>query len=443
MKVLKFGGTSVGSIESLHQVRDILVESPERKIVVCSAMSGVTNQLVAIVEHMKIKEVKIVEEHLYHLETKHFDVVDELIKDENQRETLKQRIKEIIQEIAALSSVAYSETVKSKITTKGEALLTEIFSVFLNNNGVSNTLLYAEDFMHVDSAETPNIAKVSERLVTVLDSAPQNDVYITQGFICRDSSGEISDLKRGGSDFSATIIGAALDVEEVEIWTDIDGVHNNDPRYVSETYSIPYLSYSEASKLAHYGAKVLHPKTVLPLTDKEIPVILKNTFSPNAFGTVISSKVHSRGAKAISAKDNVTILKIESNTSLASHDFFKKVFDVFHKHEVVIDTVTTSEKSVSLTIDDTTRLLAITNELTGYAKVTTESLNTIICVVGESIAGDEKTYRIFNILKYIPIKMISLGKSDNNLSILIDSSYKIAALKLLQENLFLKENVLV
>ncbi len=439
MKILKFGGTSLGSIESLKQVRDILVDNPGKKIVVCSAMSGVTNQLVAVVEQMKIKEIKRIDRYLFDLESKHLDVIHTLISDKDQKEIVKKRVSHNIKEILELTRLEYSETIRSKIITQGEALLTLILSSYLNQEGVPNTLIFAKEFMLVDSIENPNIGKVTKALHNVLENSKESEVYITQGFICKDNNGEITDLERGGSDFSATIIGAAINAETVEIWTDIDGVHNNDPRCVNETNSIPYLSYSEASKLAYFGAKVLHPKTILPLINKDIPVILKNTFKPKAKGTVISNKVDKKGMKAISAKDNITIVKIESNADLVPHDFFKKIFDIFHRFQISIDIVITSEKSMSLTIDDTVKLSEITKEIRNYAEITTESLNTIICIVGDSIASDQKTYRIFNILKLIPIKMISLGKNDNNISVLIDTSNKVRALKLLQENLFLQK----
>ncbi|CAM1351154.1 aspartate kinase [Tenacibaculum halocynthiae] len=439
MKVLKFGGTSLGSIESLSQVKDILEKKNEEIIVVCSAMSGVTNQLVSIVEDVKNNNTIRIKEYLYNLEGKHIDVIHSLIVDNEVKEKLKKEISNMIKEISELTKQQYSESLKSKIITYGEALLTQIFSEYLNVSGVPNTLLKAKDFMLVDSIDKPNIEKVSDTLKSVLEHLPKSEVYITQGFICRDENGIITDLKRGGSDYSATIIGAAIDAEEIEIWTDIDGLHNNDPRYVNNTESVPYLSYAEASKLAHFGAKILHPKTVLPLAGKDIPVILKNTFMPSKTGTVISSDAYTKGVKAISGKDKITIVKIEPKVALGGHGFLKEIFEIFDKHKTSIGVVITSEESISLTIDDTSNLVEIVNEIEVHAEVNIDSLNTIICIVGNSIIDDEKTHKIFDILKHIPVKMISLGKNDNNVSVVIDTESKVEALKYLQEKLFLQE----
>lgn len=439
MKVLKFGGTSLGSIESLSQVKDILEKKTDEIIVVCSAMSGVTNQLVSIVEDVKNQNTARVKEYLYNLEGKHIDVIHSLIVDHEEKEKLKKEISKMIKEIAELSKLQYTESLRSKIITYGEALLTQIFSSYLNVSGISNTLLKAKDFMLVDSIDKPNIEKVSTTLKSVLEHLPKSDVYITQGFICRDENGIITDLKRGGSDYSATIIGAAIDAEEIEIWTDIDGLHNNDPRYVDNTESVPYLSYTEASKLAHFGAKILHPKTVLPLAGKDIPVILKNTFMPDKTGTIISSEVYTKGVKAISGKDKITIIKVEPKIALGGHGFLREIFEIFHKYKTSIGVVITSEESISLTIDDTSNLMKIINEIEIHAEVKVDSLNTIICIVGDSIIDDNKTHKIFDILKHIPIKMISLGKNDNNVSVVIDTDSKIEALKYLQEKLFLSE----
>lgn len=443
MKILKFGGTSLGSIENLNKVKNILKNDYDQKIVVCSAMSGVTDELVSLSENIKLKNTEQIALQLYKLKEKHIDVIDNLVEEEEERRKIKKGVSKIINEISELSTMKYSEVLHSKIITRGEALLTHIFSSYLNLIGVSNELLSAEEFMWVDYIENPNLEKVSKKLNSVLVKKPNTKLYITQGFICRNNTGDIDNLRRGGSDYSATIIGAALGADEIQIWTDIDGVHNNDPRYVEDTFSIPCLSYNEASELAYFGAKVLHPQTVFPVIDKDIPIVLKNTFDTEALGTIISNKVISKGIKAISAKDNITAVKIKSSRGLMNYDFFNRIFEVFNKYQTSIDMVTTSEKSISLTVEDTDNLIEIQKELEIYAEVIIEPHNSIICVVGESIITDKKSHKLFDILNHISIKMISFGGSNNNISILVDTKDKTSALRILHSNLFLVQQEVV
>ncbi|GAA4278422.1 aspartate kinase [Aquimarina mytili] len=441
MKILKFGGTSVGSVENLYKVKEILTSDTEEKIVVCSAMSGVTDQLVRLLENIKFGDTDAITRNLHRLESKHSDVIDVLIEDVEIRNGLKDGLSSMITDMFEISSQEYSEEVNSKIITYGETLLTYIFSGFLNATGVTNVLLDAKEFMHVDSTENPNIEKVCKRIHKVLDNNIDTTLYITQGFVCRDIDGQISHLKRGGSDYTATIIGAALNASEVQIWTDIDGLHNNDPRYVEHTQPISHLTYNEAAELAYFGAKILHPQTVSPVVDKGIPVLLKNTFDPEAQGTIISDKIHKKGLKAISAKDGITAIKIKSNRMLMAHGYLRRIFEVFDNFQTSIDMITTSEIAISLTIDNTSNLDKIIKELEGYAEITVEHDHSIICIVGESVINDKNSYKLFEILNYIPVRMVSYGGSNNNISILVDTKDKIPTLKFLNEKLFQVEAI--
>ena len=443
MKVFKFGGTSVGSVENLNRVKDVLVADQEDKIVVCSAMSGVTDQLVRLVENMMFNDTDAITRNLHRLESKHSDVIDILITNEDVKNTLKDGLSSMITEMFEITSQEYSDVINSRIITYGETLLTYIFSGYLNSIGISNMLLDAKDFMYVDSVDNPNLDKVGKKLNEILKNKPQSPLYITQGFVCKDEKEQISHLKRGGSDYTATIIAASIDASEVQIWTDIDGLHNNDPRYVEETHPISHLTYNEAAELAYFGAKILHPQTVSPLVDKDIPVFLKNTFDLEAMGTIISNKTYQKGLKAISAKDNITAIKIKSNRMLMAHGYLRKIFEVFDKHHTSIDMITTSEIAISLTIDDTNYLDEIVREIGAYGEVTVDQDHSIICIVGESVIKDTKSYKLFEILNFIPVRMVSYGGSNNNISILVDTKDKIPALKFLNEKLFLAEKEVV
>ncbi|MFC5044792.1 aspartate kinase [Aquimarina hainanensis] len=435
MRILKFGGTSVGSVENLRIIRNILTSDNEQKIVVCSAMSGVTDQLVKLVESARFNDNEAITRNLHALESKHHEVVDQLIERQELRNTLKDGISAMITAMFELASKPYSDNLNAEIVTYGETLLTYVFSGYLNEVGVSNVLLDAKEFMYVESVEKPNIEAVSKRLRKVLDHEPSS-LYITQGFVCRDQFEKISTLKRGGSDYTATIIGAAIDADEVQIWTDIDGLHNNDPRYVDETHPISHLTYNEAAELAYFGAKILHPQTVSPVVNKDIPVLLKNTFNPEAEGTVISNRTYQTGLKAISAKDNITAIKIKSNRMLMASGYLRRIFEVFDNFNTSIDMITTSEVAISLTIDDTSYIDEIVKEIEKYAEITVEENHSIICIVGESVIKDQNSYRLFEILNYIPVRMISYGGSNNNISLLVDTKDKISSLQYLNEKLF-------
>ena len=440
MNVLKFGGTSVGSAQNIRKVVEILSVTEKPKIVVLSAMSGVTNLLVSLNQASIDKDLAQITNVLEQLQAKHFEAIEDLFTAENQPET-KAQIETFVAALQEIATGGRTLTTYAERVTYGETMLTWMFSRFLDQENVSNVLLNASTFMNVGSVENPNIEAVAEALAPQLAENP-SDLYITQGFVCRDERGALATLKRGGSDFSATIIAAAVDAAGVQIWTDIDGLHNNDPRYVQETQPIEHLTYNEAAELAYFGAKILHPQTVAPVIDRDIPVWLKNTFEPSAAGTKISNEYHNRGLKAISAKDGITAIKIKSNRMLGAHGFLRTIFEVFDRHETSIDMITTSEVAISLTIDDTRNLKAIITELSVIAEVTVEEDHSIICIVGENLIADHESYKAFGILNSIPVRMIAYGGSNNNISLLVPTREKINTLQYLNAQLFQLEGAI-
>ena len=397
-------------------------------------MSGVTNKLIESFEAQKAGRTDVVNVFMLELKLKHLQLIEELIEAEkNKRQTENLFLELYAQLEETLQANPISE---AAVITFGESFLSLIFSQFLEEQGVSNTLLDAKDFMHVSNVENPEIQTVQKLLQATLQREVTSEVYVTQGFIRIDRNKNICTLKRGGSDYTATIIGAAVNAKEVQIWTDIDGFRNNDPRYVDNTSTLNHLTFEEAAELAYFGAKILHPQTVSPVKDKNIPIYLKNTFTPNAPGTCISNQYHTEGLKAISAKDGITAIKIKSNRMLMAHGFLKKIFEVFDKHETSIDMITTSEIAISLTIDDVQNLDKILYELDEYGEITVDTDHSIICVVGEGVINDRETFRLFELLNDLPVRMISYGGSSNNVSLLVDTRNKVQALQLLHQKLF-------
>ncbi len=436
MKVLKFGGTSVGSAESIQNVKSIIASQDGSKLIVLSAMSGVTNYLVEICDNYRTGNSSVIAETIESLKQKHFNVTDELITSEPENISVKKHISILFEGLTRLTQQDFSESIVPRILTFGETLMTFIFSEFLKVSGMNTCLLDAKKFMYVSNIENPDTEKVGRLLAPFLNTTNEDLIYITQGFVRMDKFNRVNTLNRGGSDFTATILGAALDAEEIQIWTDIDGFHNNDPRYVENTHRLSHLTFEEAAELAYFGAKILHPQTVSPVIHRNIPIFLKNTFTPDAPGTKISSEITNRGLKAISAKDGITAIKIKSNRMLMAHGFLKKIFEVFDKHETAIDMITTSEIAISLSIDDTRNLDPILEDLKAYGEITVEMNHSIICVVGEGLIEDKDTYRLFEILNEIPVRMISYGGSINNVSLLVATKNKIPALQALHKNLF-------
>ncbi|UMB52677.1 aspartate kinase [Lutibacter sp. A64] len=435
MKVLKFGGTSVGSIENIKRVKEIINDG-DRKIVVLSAMSGTTNALVEISEQIKLGALDVAIQYVENLSAKYEDVIDELFECSETKQEVSNYVDSVFEHLRALAAEKHTVFLYNKIVSQGELMSTFMFTKFLNQEGVNAQLLPALDFMRVDKSNEPDDFYIKQNLQRILHENLPADIYITQGFICLDAYGNIANLQRGGSDYTATIIGAVMDADEVQIWTDIDGMHNNDPRIVDNTHAISNLSFDEAAELAYFGAKILHPQTVMPAREANIPVRLKNTMDPASYGTLISEDIEGEGVKAIAAKDNITAIKIKSARMLLAHGFLKKVFEIFEKYETPIDMITTSEIAVSLTIDNDANLNSIVEELKKFSLVEVDNNQSIICLVGNEIVKHHETHRLFQVLQDLPIRMISYGGSNYNISLLVNTSDKISALKHLNKYVF-------
>jgi aspartate kinase len=439
MQVWKFGGTSVGKPERMKSIRSLITEDGQPKIVVLSALSGSTNTLLSISESLNAgnpSEAKVKSDEL----RAHYDQF--LLELYSTPAGLGQGQGIVAKEFAFIDSLIatspYTVKQEKEMVALGELLSTQIFEAYLQEEGVSSVLLPALDFMVIDEDNEPILSVIEQKLATVIAPVKDKQIFVTQGFICRNPAGEVDNLKRGGSDYTASLIGGAIQAEEVQIWTDIDGMHNNDPRIVKNTFPIRELSFAEAAELAYFGAKILHPSTITPAKLKGVPVRLKNTMEPSAFGTLISEKSTDIEIKAIAAKDNITAIYIHSTRMLNAYGFLKRVFEVFEKYKTPVDMITTSEVSVSVTIDQTTHLDAIMSELREFAELEDPDLNqVIICIVGNFWA-DKKgiAIKVINAVKNIPIRMISYGASEHNMSLLVDSSHKNDALNALNEGLF-------
>lgn len=436
MLVLKFGGTSVGSAERMKEVAE-LINTPETKIVVLSAMSGTTNSLVEIAEYLYQKNIDAANEKINLLEKNYEKVVDELFSTETYKSKGLELIKSHFNYIKAFTQDMFTLFEEKAVLAQGEMLSTALFHFYLEENQRSSVLLPALNFMRIDEEGEPNNNYIKEHLKKELQQYPENKLFITQGFICRNTYGEIDNLKRGGSDYSASLIGAAVAAEETQIWTDIDGFHNNDPRFIENTKPLSGLSFDEAAELAYFGAKILHPSSVLPAKLANIPVRLKNTMQPDAPGTIICNETQNTGIKAIAAKDGITAIKIKSGRMLLAHGFLRKVFEIFETYKTSIDMITTSEVAVSVTIDDTKFLNEIVQDLKKFGTVEVDKDLSIICIVGDFIA-ESKGYalQIFGALKNIPLRMISYGGSFHNVSVLVNTSDKKEALQSLHNTLF-------
>jgi len=435
MKVLKFGGTSVGSPENMRAVMKLVTDG-EQKIVVLSAMSGTTNSLVEISGFLHRKNKDSAQIAIGKLETKYREVVDELfIKEENKQKGIAV-LKECFDTIKSFTKGGFSEVGENTILAQGEIISTNLVTILMNENDFNTKLLPALDFMKIDEEKAADLHYIREHIKPVLETVGDADYYITQGFICRDANGEVNNLQRGGSDYTASLIGAAVDADEIQIWTDIDGFHNNDPRYVEHTSKIEQLSYNEAAELAYFGAKILHPLTVLPARVQNIPVRLKNTMNPTDSGTLITSESDGKGIKAVAAKDGITAIKIRSGRMLMAYGFLKNVFEIFEKHRTPIDMISTSEVAVSLTVDHIKSLDSIREELSKFGTVEVDNNMSIVCIVGD-IIEEEKGFasKVFNALDGIPIRMISYGGSKHNISILVSEARKKDTLLALSENL--------
>jgi aspartate kinase len=436
MKVLKFGGTSVGSPERMKKLLDI-INPAERQIIVLSAVSGTTNTLVEISHALLAGNKTTAQRLIASLQTKYHHFIKELFIDPTFFDEALDTVDHHFHLLKSFLNELFTPMEEKVVLAQGELLSTTLYHIYLKEIGVPSVLLQALDFVALDEHHEPLIKHITEKLTPLLDEMPDKKLFITQGYICRNVFGEIDNLRRGGSDYTASLIGAALRCEEIQIWTDIDGMHNNDPRVVNGTKPIARLSFDEAAELAYFGAKILHPQSVFPARKYKIPVRLLSTMDPSAPGTLITNDSDADQIKSIAAKDGITAIKVLSTRMLLAHGFLRRLFEVFERYKTAIDMITTSEVAVSLTIDDVTHLDQIVQELNAFGQVEVDNDQTIICVVGDF--GAEKhgyAARVLEALKEIPIRMISYGGSDHNLSVLVNSAYKVAALRSLHEKIF-------
>ena len=436
MNILKFGGTSVGTAERMKALVQ-LISSPERKIVVLSAMSGTTNALVEICNVLYKKESDKANELINKLESTYVNEVDQLFSSPEFKTKGNDLIKNHFNYLRSFTLDMFTVNEEKAILAQGELLSTALFYFHLQEINIPSALLPALNFMRIDENDEPQLTYIEKNLETELNKYPNINLFITQGYICRNAFGEIDNLKRGGSDYTASIIGAAIKANEVQIWTDIDGMHNNDPRVVSKTHPIHELSFDEAAELAYFGAKILHPTCILPAQKRNIPVLLKNTMQPDAKGTRISNINAAEGLKAVAAKDGICAINIKSDRMLLAHGFLRAVFEIFERYKTSIDMITTSEIAVSLTIDNVKHLKEITKELEEFANVEIEQEQSIICIVGK-LPKDKAGYgfKVLESLKDIPLRMVSYGGSSNNISVLVNSIHKKDALVALNKGLF-------
>ncbi len=434
---MKFGGTSVGRPERMHQVKDLITRSTEPTLVVLSALSGTTNALVGIGEALAAADKALAKERIDSLHSHYLKFYPELLKSPAARTKAADILKEHFEFLNILLKISFNEAIQRDILAQGELLSTRLFHTLLEELGVSSVLLPALDFMSIDENSEPELGKISERLKAQLSQHPDQRLFITQGYICKNHRGEVDNLKRGGSDYTASLVAAAVQASVCEIWTDIDGMHNNDPRVVDRTRPIAELSFDEAAELAYFGAKILHPASIWPAQLHNVPVRLLNTMDPAAAGTLIKAEVAETGVKAIAAKDGITAINIKSSRMLLAYGFLRRIFEVFEAFKTPIDMITTSEVAVSVTIDDLSHLDQIVEELRHFGTVEVDPNQAIICVVGNQVAETKGSISaVIDSLVDIPIRMVSFGGSKHNVSILVDAQHKVQALKSLNEGVF-------
>ena len=426
----------MGSAQCMKDVAKLICDG-NPKIVVLSAMAGTTNTLVEISDYLYKKNTDGARETIGTLERKYIRVIDELYSTDEYKQKALDVVKGCFDHIRSFTKDLFTLFEEKVILAQGELMSTAMVHNYLLEQGVKSVIIPALDYMRTDKNSEPDTQFIKTKLSALLQENPDAEIYITQGYICRNAYGEIDNLQRGGSDYSASLIGAAIDAEEIQIWTDIDGMHNNDPRFVENTKPVRYLQFEEAAELAYFGAKILHPTCVLPAKLNNIPVRLLNTMSPEAPGTLISNDADGGGIKAVAAKDNITAIKIKSGRMLLAYGFLRKVFEIFESYKTPIDMVTTSEVGVSLTIDNTTRLSEILNELRKYGTVTVDEDMVIVCVVGDlewNNVGIES--RAMAAMENIPVRMVSYGGSNYNISFLVRKQDKVRALQALSRSLF-------
>ena len=437
---MKFGGTSVGTPQRMKDVASLITESNEPTFVVLSAMSGTTNSLVEISDYLYKKNPEGANEVINALEKKYLGHIDELFTSDEYKQKGREFLDSEFEYLRSFTKDIFTSYEEKSIVAQGEIISTNMMTFYLQEKGIKTCLLSALDFMRTDKNSEPDPQYIKKKLKTILQENEGYQIYLTQGFICRNAYGEIDNLQRGGSDYTASLIGAAIDADEIQIWTDIDGMHNNDPRVVDKTDAVRQLNFEEAAELAYFGAKILHPTCIQPAKYAGIPVRLKNTMDPKAEGTIVDNVIVRGKIKAVAAKDNITAIKIKSSRMLLATGFLRKVFEIFESYQTPIDMIATSEVGVSMSIDNDAHLNDIVNELKKYGTVTVDSDMTIICVVGDldwSNLGFETLAT--EALKNIPVRMISYGGSNYNISFLIKGRDKKRALQNLSDMLFNNE----
>lgn len=434
---MKFGGTSVGTPQRMKNVASLITESGEPTFVVLSAMSGTTNLLVEISDYLYKKNPEGANEIINAMEKKYIGYIDELFSTEEYKQKMRDFLSSEFDYLRSFTKDIFTSYEEKSIVAQGEIISTNMMTFYLQETGTNTCLLSALDFMRTDKNSEPDPQYIKNKLVAIMQENEGYQIYLTQGFICRNAYGEIDNLQRGGSDYTASLIGAAIDAEEIQIWTDIDGMHNNDPRVVDKTDAVRQLNFEEAAELAYFGAKILHPTCIQPAKYAGIPVRLKNTMEPKAEGTIVDNVIVRGKIKAVAAKDNITAIKIKSSRMLLATGFLRKVFEIFESYQTPIDMIATSEVGVSMSIDNDAHLNDIVNELKKYGTVTVDSDMTIICVVGDldwSNLGFETLAT--EAMKNIPVRMISYGGSNYNISFLIKGCDKKRALQNLSDMLF-------
>lgn len=437
MKVMKFGGTSVGKPERMRQIAQLITADKEPVIVVLSALSGTTNALVEISNRLAAMDKEGAKEKIELLEKHYQNFIVDLLQEPALYARAVEMINEHFEFLRITQKISLSDALQKDILAQGELMSTKLFSLFLEQAKIEHALLPALDFMRLDQNEEPDLPIIQEKLKAVLAQHSTKNIFVTQGYICRNAKGEVDNLKRGGSDYTASLVAAAMHASVCEIWTDIDGMHNNDPRVVDKTVAIEQLSFDEAAELAYFGAKILHPTCIWPAQQENIPVKLLNTMEPTAAGTVIKKEAGTVGVKAVAAKDDIIAVKIKSTRMLLAYGFLRKIFEVFEKYKTPIDMITTSEVAVSVTIDSDIHLEEIITELSNIASVEIERGQTIVSIVGNEIAKTESVlHKLFSAIDEVPVTMVSYGGSPHNISLLVPSTYKTKTLQLINKGLF-------
>ena len=434
---MMFGGTSVGKPQRMHDVAKLITQDQDPKILVLSAVSGTTNAVVEIGNLISAGNRESAKAKIEALESQYKQFITELVKQPAAFKKAENIIKEHFEFLNIILKISYSEALNKDILAQGELISTKLFSVYLFEQGISHELLPALEFMSIDANDEPQVESIREKLTRILDQHKDKKLFITQGYICRNAKGEVDNLKRGGSDYSASLIAAAINASVCEIWTDISGMHNNDPRIVNKTIPIEQLSFDEAAELAYFGAKILHPASIWPAQQYKTPVKLLNTMEPEAKGTLIAEEAISKGVKAVAAKDGIIAVNIKSSRMLLAYGFLRKVFEIFEKYRTPIDMITTSEVAVSVTIDTDASLDEIVKELEVFSSVAVDKNQTIISIVGNEIAAHaESLKKVFDCLSNIEVRMVSYGGSAHNISILVHGDQKKQVLQQLNSGLF-------